>query len=323
MVVLAANVWKKQTSAFFAQARSPGFARHGMGATANDEMISYVARAKRKTVIKKWKNNRIKHRNRRSPSRCKHNAFGNGGRAPANAPVLRVGADCAGLNLGCVALEILGVRPNLIFASEKDKATRAMTKHNFPIARGGMCPDIMSRDDATLAAVDIYTAAPPCQSFPTARKKMGLRDARGCVFLRVLSTIKIVMPACFILENVPGLKTIHKELYAHILYFLQHIEDPDGKWTYKVRTKVLNSLEVGWGTAEPSTCLHCRLEACLGDSRILVAGSHPAETLEPPFKGPRGGGAPGNVRPLAPSTGQRRRRAATPHQQTPGGSIHV
>ena len=145
----------------------------------------------------------------------------------------------------CVALEILGVRPDLIFASENDKATRAMTKHNFPIAPGGMCPDIMSRDDATLPAVDIYTAGPPCQSFSIAGKKAGLGDARGCVFLRVLSTIKIVMPACFILENVLGLKTSHKDTYAHILYFLQHIEDPDGKWTYKVRTKVLNSLEVG------------------------------------------------------------------------------
>ena len=149
--------------------------------------------------------------------------FGNGGRAPANAPVLRIGADCAGLNLGCVALEILGVRPDLIFASENDKATRAMTKHNFPIAPGGMCPDIMSRDDATLPAVDIYTAGPPCQPFSLAGKQEGLSDARGSVFVRVLKTIEIVMPACFILENVAGLKTNHKETYACILYFLQHI----------------------------------------------------------------------------------------------------
>ena len=76
------------------------------------------------------------------------------------------------MNLGCVALEILGVRPDLIFASENDKATRAMTKHNFPIARGG--------NDATLAAVDIYTAGPPCQPFSTAGKQAGLGDARGC-----------------------------------------------------------------------------------------------------------------------------------------------
>ena len=108
------------------------------------------------------------------------------------------------MNLGCVALELLGVRPDLIFASENDKVTRAVAKHNFPIAPGGMRPDIMSRDDATLAAVDIYTAGPPCQSFSIAGKQAGLGDARGCVFLRVLSTIKIVMPACFILENVPA-----------------------------------------------------------------------------------------------------------------------
>ena len=33
--------------------------------------------------------------------------------------------------------------------------------------------------------------------------------------------------------------------YTRLLYLLQHIADPDGKWTYKVRTKVLNSMEVG------------------------------------------------------------------------------
>ena len=144
-----------------------------------------------------------------------------------------------------MALEILGVRPDLIFASEKDKATRAMTKHNFPIAHGGMCPDIMGRDDTTLAAVDLYTAGPPCQSFSTAGNHEGVAHPRGVVFLRVLSTIKLARPATFILENVKGLKTRHKETYACILDILQHIKDPDGKRTYKVRSKVLNSIEVG------------------------------------------------------------------------------
>ena len=83
------------------------------------------------------------------------------------------------MNLGCVALEILGVRPDLIFASENDKATRAMTKHNFPIAHGGMCPDIMGRDGATLAAVDIYTAGPPCQPCSCAGKQTGLGGRQG------------------------------------------------------------------------------------------------------------------------------------------------
>ena len=67
------------------------------------------------------------------------------------------------MNLGRVALEIMGARPDLIFGSEIDARTRAMTKRNFPIARGGMRPDIMGRDDATLPAVDLYTAGPPCQ----------------------------------------------------------------------------------------------------------------------------------------------------------------
>ena len=126
------------------------------------------------------------------------------------------------------------VRADLIFASEKDALTRAMTKRNFPIDRGGMCPDIMGRDDATLPSVDLYTAGPPCQSFSTAGKHAGLSDARGCVSPPVLATIQRVRPACFILENVAGLKTSYKEAYTHILHSLQQIEDPDGTRTYKV-----------------------------------------------------------------------------------------
>ena len=149
------------------------------------------------------------------------------------------------MNLGCVALEIMGARPDLTFGSEIDARARAMTKHNFPIAKGGMCPDIMGRDDTTLPAVDLYTAGPPCQSFSAAGKHGGLSDARGCVFLRVVDTIRHARPACFVLENVVGLKVNHKEAYARILRSLQHIKDPNGKRTYRARTKVLNSLEVG------------------------------------------------------------------------------
>ena len=149
-----------------------------------------------------------------------------------------------------------------------------------------------------------------------------MADPRGVVFLRVLSTIKLARPATFILENVKGLKTRHKETYACILDILQHIKDPDGKRAYKVRSKVLNSIEVG-GPAEPVAYLYRRLEAHLGDSGILVAGAHRPETLEPSFRWRRGGGAPVDVRPLAPPQGQRRHWVDQPHQQAPGGSKRV
>ena len=81
------------------------------------------------------------------------------------------GADCSGLNLGCIALDTLGMDAQLVFASEKDKAARSMLSQNFSIETTQVSHDIMQRDDSTLPHVDLYTAGPPCQSFFQWRKQ--------------------------------------------------------------------------------------------------------------------------------------------------------
>ena len=86
-----------------------------------------------------------------SPVQCRHL----GGRAPHARPRVFVGADCAGLNLGCIALETLGIDAQSSFAFEKDKATRSMRKHNFDIETTQVSHDIMERDDSTLPLVDL------------------------------------------------------------------------------------------------------------------------------------------------------------------------
>ena len=81
---------------------------------------------------------------------------------------MSVGVDCAGLmNLGRMALATLGIDAQLVFASEKVKATPCVLKHNFDIETTQVPRDIMQRDDSTLPHVDLYTAGPPCQSFKT------------------------------------------------------------------------------------------------------------------------------------------------------------
>ena len=116
-----------------------------------------------------------------------------GGGAPRAAPRVLIGADCAGLNFGCIPLETLGIDAQLVFASVKDKATGAITKHTFDIKSSKASYDIMERDDSTLPCVDLYTAGPPCQSF-SSEEKRGLHDVRGVVFLRVLQFIYVKQP---------------------------------------------------------------------------------------------------------------------------------
>ena len=75
-----------------------------------------------------------------------------------------VDADCTGLNLGRIALGPLGIDAQLVFASEKCKATHAMLKHKLDIETTQVSHDIMERDDSTLPRVDLYTIGAPCQS---------------------------------------------------------------------------------------------------------------------------------------------------------------
>ena len=74
-----------------------------------------------------------------------------------------VGADCAGLNLGCIALETLGIDAQLVFASEKDKATRSMLNRILDIETTQVSHNIMQCDDSALPHVNLYTARPPSQ----------------------------------------------------------------------------------------------------------------------------------------------------------------
>ena len=69
-------------------------------------------------------------------------------------------------------LETRGINAQLVFASEKDKATRSMLKHNFNIETTQVSHDIMERDNSTLPLVEVCTAGPPCQS-------MSLEGERG------------------------------------------------------------------------------------------------------------------------------------------------
>ena len=48
-------------------------------------------------------------------------------------------------------------------------------------------------------------------------------------------------PATFLIETVPGLRTQHPVFYNFVIKFLQHLKDPDGSKTYKVRAQVVDT----------------------------------------------------------------------------------
>ena len=73
-----------------------------------------------------------------------------------------VGSDCTGINGAAVALEILRVPFEEIFASESDPKVRETLLHNFPELRGRIYEDVQTRPNPN-RRVDVYTARFPCQ----------------------------------------------------------------------------------------------------------------------------------------------------------------
>jgi DNA (cytosine-5)-methyltransferase 1 len=55
-----------------------------------------------------------------------------------------------------------------------------------------------------LGTVDIVVGGSPCQSFSTAGKRGGLKDARGKLMYDYIQVVRTVRPKWFVWENVPG-----------------------------------------------------------------------------------------------------------------------
>ena len=122
---------------------------------------------------------------------------------------LRVAADCAGLDSMSVALKLMGLEHELVFASENNNHARKVLEANAMVPLAHFARDILLRNDSDLPeaafGLDLYTAGPPCQPFSKAGLQNGFNDSRGVVFLRVLQTIENTSPRLF-LENAPTLK---------------------------------------------------------------------------------------------------------------------
>ena len=162
-----------------------------------------------------------------------------------NESVITIASDCAGLHTTSVALSLLSLQHQTAFVSEVDTRVMSVLRENFDLARAVVHADVMDRQDdqlTTLGAVDLYTAGPPCQSFSKNGNRLGVHDPRGVVFLRLVETIRTVLPRCFVLENVAGLaQKNHAATLSTILGALQGLRAPSGQRVYSVRTRLLDT----------------------------------------------------------------------------------
>ena len=168
---------------------------------------------------------------------------------------MKIGTDFSGIGSPEMALKLLNIEHEQVFACEIDKYARKSFEaiHSNPQT---FYEDITKRDHSEIPQLDLYVAGFPCQAFSMAGKRKGFDDVRGTLFFNVAEFIKINQPKCFILENVKGLlshdggktfQTIISLLTdnggtANGQIFIPYFEDGLG---YHVYYKVLNTKDYG------------------------------------------------------------------------------
>jgi DNA (cytosine-5)-methyltransferase 1 len=180
---------------------------------------------------------------------------------PKKFKVVSMFAGAGGLDLG---LECTG-RFETVFANELLEAPARTFAENFKIRHVKLPPLTAERmtpsagdlpcivegsidrlDLKGLAPIepDIVVGGPPCQDFSvvrgTPRERRGIAVVRGRLYAYFVKALKVLQPAAFIFENVPGLRSANKGVaYRTILDDFQHL---NVRW-HEVRDIVGNNEE--------------------------------------------------------------------------------
>ncbi len=111
-----------------------------------------------------------------------------------------------GMSCGQIALNRIGIKPDVYYAAEVDKYAIKVTQANYPdtIQLGDVTK--WREWDIDWASIDLLIGGSPCQGFSFAGKQLAFDDPRSklfFVYVDILNHIKSVNPSVkFMLENV-------------------------------------------------------------------------------------------------------------------------
>ena len=141
-----------------------------------------------------------------------------------------------------MALREIHCRTTEKFQCEKDVGLRKHLQVNFPC-------DLLIRDAAAKAftehapRVDVFTAGFPCQPYSVAGAHRGELDSRAAVIDHIIAYIRRARPAVWLLGNVPGLASQHRDHFKQVLRRL--CKDASREKQYVVKWKLLDTSEHG------------------------------------------------------------------------------
>lgn len=112
-----------------------------------------------------------------------------------------------GLGGARLALDQLGITPDIYYASEIDKSAMKVASHHFPdIVQLG---DIRSVKAEDLGPIDLLIGGSPCQDLSRGGNMEGLQGERSSLFFEFIRLLTEVNPDFFLLENVKSMKKDH------------------------------------------------------------------------------------------------------------------
>ena len=159
-----------------------------------------------------------------------------------------VGSDCSGYGSDMLALQLLGLKPNIVFGAEKDDGKRALMHAAHPVGeRTIIYNDITLRNNETAPYVDLFISGAPCPAFSNAGRRMGLKDLqdRGVVIFYSLDYVWAKRPRVAVFENVKGLtQGSMKDTFNDILNVLMDLG-------YTVTWEVLDTKDHGIPHSRP------------------------------------------------------------------------
>jgi site-specific DNA-cytosine methylase len=138
---------------------------------------------------------------------------------PQVSHTLRIATDCSGIDSPIIALDLLKIPFQQVFASDIDKyAQEVITNLHSPQILYG---NIMTRTSTELSrhkSIDLYVAGPPCQSFSHLyHAASGWQDERAKVFKQCVKTILQLKPRVWVLENSPNILASKNVKQWHVL----------------------------------------------------------------------------------------------------------
>lgn len=120
--------------------------------------------------------------------------------------------DC--ISCGQIALERAGIKVDNYYASEIDKHSIQVTKHNYPNTKH--IGDVKQVKGGDLPKIDLLIGGSPCQGFSFAGKQLNFDDPRSNLFFEFVRLLKETKPKYFLLENVK-MKKEYQEVITGLL----------------------------------------------------------------------------------------------------------